>query len=57
MFDKRLFGYDTSQVDETINRLCEKIEIQQRDIDYLRAEKLKLKHKSVQNLQDLEVEK
>lgn len=45
MFDKKLFGYDTSQVDETIVKLYEKIERQQKDIDFLRNEKLKFKEK------------
>lgn len=45
MFDKKLFGYDKDQVDRTIERMCEKIKCQQKDIDFLRNEKVKLKEK------------
>ena len=45
MFETRLFGYDRNQVEEEISSLGSKIEGQQRDIDYLRRENLKLKKK------------
>jgi len=45
MFDKRLLGYDVEQVDNEISSMSAKLEIQQKDLDYLRNENLKLKQK------------
>lgn len=42
MFDVKLFGYDKSQVDETLENLNNKINCQQSDINYLRNENIKL---------------
>jgi len=57
MFNKKLFGYDKEQVDEKFKELSSKILAQQKDIDYLRNEKLKLKNKLESEKSDLQVEK
>ena len=43
MFDTQLFGYDKNQVESQINEMTEKMDVQQRDLDYLRDENGKLK--------------
>ena len=45
MFDKQFFGYDKNQVEEQINSMNEKIEVQKKDLEYLREENGKLKKK------------
>ncbi len=45
MFDKQFFGYDKNQVEEQINSMNEKIEVQRKDLEYLREENGKLKKK------------
>lgn len=48
MFDLKFFGYDRNQVEDEISQMTEKIEGQQRDLDYLREENKKLKNKMKQ---------
>ncbi|MBQ9790806.1 MAG: hypothetical protein IJW24_04375 [Clostridia bacterium] len=43
MFDKQLFGYDKNQVENQIHEMSEKMDLQKRDLDYLRDENCKLK--------------
>ena len=48
MFDLRLFGYDRNQVNAEMSNALEKIRGQQKDLDYLRDENIKLKKKMKQ---------
>lgn len=54
MFDTKLFGYDKDQVREKFDLLYEKIDIQQRDIDYLRIENDRLNKKLIQSSKIME---
>jgi len=54
MFDTKLFGYDKDQVREKFDLLYEKIDIQQRDIDYLRIENDRLNKKLLQSSKIME---
>ena len=45
MFNFKLFGYNRNQVDEFVGSLSEKINTQQRDLDYLRHENERLKNR------------
>ena len=56
MFTKKLFGYDTQEVNSKIHAMTQKNKGQQKDLNYLRNENNKLKNKLKLQSQNDEIE-